>query len=106
MREAAGNLSSFPIARCEACGKTVLLYLAFGADGQEQRLCIQCDSLIELQIEGPVDLAHAAATQLLNDLVLGDLLADHVPDGSAFVGGGILLVAFVPGYCRCNHLQC
>lgn len=47
MREAAGNLASFPIARCEACGKTVLLYLAYGADGQERRLCVHCDSLID-----------------------------------------------------------
>lgn len=47
MREATGNLSSFPIARCEACGKTVLLYLAYGADGQQQRLCVHCDGSID-----------------------------------------------------------
>lgn len=47
MREAAVNSSSFPISRCKACGKTVLTYLAFGADGEEQRLCVHCDNLIE-----------------------------------------------------------
>jgi len=47
MREAAVNSSSFPIARCEACDKTVLLYLAYGGDGQERRLCVHCDSSID-----------------------------------------------------------
>lgn len=52
MREAAGNISSsFPIARCEACDKSVLLYLAYSTDNdQQQRLCVHCDSPVEADV--------------------------------------------------------
>jgi hypothetical protein len=47
MRELAVNTSSFPLASCAACGKTVLTYVAFDAAGQEQRACVHCDRAVE-----------------------------------------------------------
>jgi len=50
MREAALNTSSFPTARCEACDRHVLTYLAFNDQDEEQRLCVHCDALIESEL--------------------------------------------------------
>jgi hypothetical protein len=59
MREAAGNTAtSFPIARCEVCDKSVLLYLAFTDDSNQKRLCVHCDNPVES------DLVWVTADQL------------------------------------------
>lgn len=35
--------SSFPMAHCERCDKTVLTYVALDERGAELRLCVHCD---------------------------------------------------------------
>jgi len=44
MRETALNSSTFPIARCDACGKDVLTYLLIGDDRGAGRACVHCDN--------------------------------------------------------------
>ncbi|HYB92335.1 MAG TPA: hypothetical protein VEC38_14960 [Candidatus Binataceae bacterium] len=43
--------SRFPLAHCHSCDKTVLTCLAIGADGNEHRHCVHCDSAIASAIE-------------------------------------------------------
>jgi hypothetical protein len=47
MRESAVDSSSFPLASCASCAKTVLTYVAFDATGEEQRACVHCDHAVE-----------------------------------------------------------
>ena len=46
MREPVPDTSSFPLAPCAPCGKTVLTYVALDGGGDEARFCIHCDGAI------------------------------------------------------------
>jgi len=45
MRESAPSLSTFPMARCENCGKSVLTYISLRG-GERQRACVHCDTVV------------------------------------------------------------
>jgi hypothetical protein len=47
MRDELTDSTSFPVARCEGCGKTVLTYVALDPDGAERRFCTHCDASVE-----------------------------------------------------------
>ena len=38
--------SSFPMADCTPCGKSVLTYVALDDDGAERRVCVHCDAAV------------------------------------------------------------
>ena len=38
--------SSFPMADCAPCGKSVLTYVALDDNGTERRICVHCDTPI------------------------------------------------------------
>jgi hypothetical protein len=42
--EIAPETTTFPVADCESCGKTVLTWVALGPDGNETRCCVHCDA--------------------------------------------------------------
>ncbi|MGO9454160.1 MAG: hypothetical protein ACLQDV_24390 [Candidatus Binataceae bacterium] len=42
--------SSFPVARCDQCDKSVLTCVLFADDGSEFRACAHCDSPITREI--------------------------------------------------------
>ncbi len=51
MREPSLSEAAFPTARCVRCDKAVLTYLELDADGEEKRLCVHCEGLVEPTIQ-------------------------------------------------------
>ena len=51
--------------------------LGFGVAGEIGREELQCDGAVELEVLGFVDDTHASAAEVLEDLVVGNDLADH-----------------------------
>jgi hypothetical protein len=51
MRDPALSSSTFPIARCDRCDRSTLTYLALGQGGEQRRLCVHCDSVIDSRLE-------------------------------------------------------
>ncbi len=47
MRDSSIDGTSFPIGRCERCGKSVLTYVALASDGAERRFCTHCDAPLD-----------------------------------------------------------
>ncbi len=54
-------LSSFPMAFCGACDKTVLTHVGFDDDGNEHRMCVHCDAPIDERLDW-VDAEELEAT--------------------------------------------
>jgi hypothetical protein len=48
-RENARTETSFPTARCAACGRTVLTYVDFDEIG-ERRRCVHCDAAVASEL--------------------------------------------------------
>ena len=43
--------STFPVAFCKGCGKSVVTCVALDDDGLERRMCAHCDAPIAVDIE-------------------------------------------------------
>jgi hypothetical protein len=43
--------ATFPVAPCDACGKTVVTCTVLDADGAERRVCAHCDAPVEVEVE-------------------------------------------------------
>jgi hypothetical protein len=58
----AGDL---PVGGCPSCGREVLTHVHLGEDGAERRLCVHCDTVVELVRwvgeDGLADLGYGAA---------------------------------------------
>jgi len=50
MQELPLSSSTFPAARCEACGTLVLTHIAMRDAGRVERLCVRCDGPIQTDL--------------------------------------------------------